>query len=38
VTIIVDNSDVIAALVTGGYAATSFLDHTFVDSIARQVH
>lgn len=35
---IVDNADTTAALNTGGYAATDFLNKTFVDNLAQQVH
>jgi eukaryotic-like serine/threonine-protein kinase len=37
-TIIVSDPNVVAALATGGYAATEYLDADFVDAIARQVH
>jgi eukaryotic-like serine/threonine-protein kinase len=36
--IIVDDADVIAALNTGGYAADGYLNSTFVNSLAQQVH
>ena len=37
-TVIVDDPAVIAALGTGGYAATEYLNSTFVEALARQVH
>jgi serine/threonine-protein kinase len=36
--VIVDDPNVIAALDTGGYAATEYLDSTFVPTLAQQVH
>ena len=37
-TVIVDDPAVISALGTGGYAATEYLNSTFVEALARQVH
>ncbi len=36
--VIVDDPDVIAALNSGGYAAVSYLNSTFVNAVAQQVH
>jgi len=36
--IIVDDPDVIAALNTGGYAAVGYLNSSFVNAVAQQVH
>lgn len=37
-TVIVDSADVIAALTTGGYAASGYLNTTFVKDLAQMVH
>jgi serine/threonine-protein kinase len=37
-TVIVDDTAVIAALGTGGYAATEYLNSMLVEALARQVH
>ncbi|MCP9276790.1 serine/threonine-protein kinase [Mycolicibacterium arenosum] len=37
-TVIVDDPNIVAALTTGGYAATGCLDTALVDAIARQIH
>ncbi len=37
-TVIVDDADVLTALHTGGYAATEYLNSTFANTLAEQVH